>query len=137
MASFEFTASLTEAEDIHLVLLTNNTTHQIHLSTEPKTFTFEIDEDIDQDIKFVMSNKLPNANKFDSSGNFIRNPMIKITEIKIENFNIDHWVSTFGVYKLDEDPNKQEKFYEYMGCNGIVGFTIRGPLWQWLLENIS
>lgn len=137
MATFEFTASLTEEENILLVLIINNKQHNIELSTVSKTFNFDIDEDLDLNVRFVMSNKLPSANRFDSRGYFIRNPMIRITEIKIENFTIDHWISNHSTYTLDDNLTQPEKFYEYMGCNGTVEFTIHGPLWQWLLENIS
>ena len=134
MASFDFEASLTEPDQLLFTVIFNHTEYSLDLSLDPKKFQFEFDGDETQTIKFRMANKLPNSTVVDSLGNFIKNPMIKISNIQLEGFNIDYWIQKNNVYRID---NRTESFCEYMGCNGEVEFTIQAPSWQWLLENIS
>ena len=82
-----------------------------------------------------MSNKKDSDNILDGQGNFIKNPMVQVKNVNLESFNIDQWIYDNNTYILED--NRVEKFCDYMGCNGRVQFTINGPIWQWLLENIS
>lgn len=104
------------------------------------TFSLDIPDSGTQEIRLVMSGKQPTDTTFDSSGNFVKNPMIEIRSIVIESCDCQRWVSENSKYTHNfNDGNADtivDSFDTCMGCNGSVSFEIVTPVYVWLLDTI-
>jgi hypothetical protein len=108
-----------------------------------ETYHFRTDVNDDQEItrklKIVMTGKTSEHTQLDSDGNIIKDAMLGIHNITIDENDIDHIFYKIATYQHDFNGTGVEhvdKFFGHMGCNGIVTFEFATPGYQWLLENM-
>lgn len=75
----------------------------------------------------------------DDTGNIIDDLLINVSNICIEEINIDTLVWNLSQYHHDQNGTSVmgiDRFYGTMGCNGIVKLNFSTPIYLWLLENM-
>ena len=104
-----------------------------------QTIKFELElEDGDQELQFIMKNKTVEHTQVDDNGNIIADLFLTITDMQIDNIDLDLNFHNNCVYQHDfngtQDPI-EDSFHGTMGCNGTVTFKFAIPFYIWLLEN--
>ena len=104
-----------------------------------QTIKFELElEDGDQELQFIMKNKTVEHTQVDDNGNIIADLFLTITDMQIDNIDLDFNFYDNCVYHHDcngtQDPI-EDSFHGTMGCNGTVTFKFAIPFYIWLLEN--
>jgi len=104
-----------------------------------QTIQFELElEDGDQELQFIMKNKTVEHTQVDDAGNIIADLFLTITDMQIDNIDLDLNFHNNCVYQHDfngtQDPI-EDSFHGTMGCNGTVTFKFAIPFYIWLLEN--
>ena len=104
-----------------------------------QTIQFDLElEDGDQELQFVMKNKTEEHTQIDDNGNIIADLFLTITDMQIDNIDLDLNFHNNCVYQHDcngtQDPI-EDSFHGTMGCNGTVTFKFAIPFYIWLLEN--
>lgn len=106
----------------------------------PINFTTSIsDDDATHVLKFILSGKTAAMTKIDDQGNIIEDATLDITNLTLDNIEIDDLVSAHCVYEHDlngNGPVTKEKFFSTMGCNGTASLEFSTPIYLWLLENM-
>ena len=104
-----------------------------------QTIQFELElEDGDQELQFIMKNKTVEHTQVDDNGNIIADLFLTITDMQIDNIDLEFNFQDNCVYHHDfngtQDP-VEDSFHGTMGCNGTVIFKFSVPFYIWLLEN--
>lgn len=104
-----------------------------------QTIQFELElEDGDQELQFIMKNKTVEHTQVDDNGNIIADLFLTITDMQIDNVDLEFTFQDNCVYHHDcngtQDPI-EDSFHGTMGCNGTVTFKFAIPFYIWLLEN--
>jgi hypothetical protein len=142
--NFKFTAKTTDVGNpLGLTVKHNNqTVFDTDQLIEPKTVAIDIDDEID-DVEHVVSiilkNKTAEHTKIDDQGNIIADSLITISEILMDDIEIDQLFFEKSQYTHSFNSNAEfvtETFYGTMGCNGTVEFKFTTPTYIWLLENM-
>lgn len=110
-------------------------------TSEPQILTVEFDdhEDGKHLLEFVMSGKTIDHTKIDDQGNIVEDRVIRITDISLDDIDLNYIFTKNSVYLNDRNGTQdavQEPFYDVMGCNGVVQFRFTTPVYLWLLENL-
>ena len=90
-------------------------------------------------MSFVFKNKQPWHTIVGDNGDFLQDPVITITNFKIDDIDCDHILQQLGEYYHDFNGTGQttiQKFYGTMGCNGQVNLEFSTPIFVWLLEHM-
>jgi len=144
MDSFTFSCLVENTDVSHLLFLEIIVDDQVTFSrskiegTQIITFDFP-DIDGTHCMQLNMSGKTVLDTIIDSQGNFIKNPMLKISDIKFENINCDLIIVKSAVYTHTfngAQPQINDIFGGYMGCSGTVSFNFSTPIYSWLLDTI-
>ena len=101
-------------------------------------FTID-DAEAAQKVQFIMSGKTAEHTKIDEHSNIIADAMIKINNVTIDGINIDQLFIDKTQYNHDfnsTQPAIVDRFYGFMGCNGVLTFEFSTPIYLWLLENM-
>jgi hypothetical protein len=88
-------------------------------------------------MKFCMKGKTAQHTSINEHGEILSDSLIRITNICLDQINIDQLVYTHAVYQHDTNGTTRlgnHKFYGDMGCNGVVTLPISIPMYLWLLE---
>jgi hypothetical protein len=109
--------------------------------TETYHFRHDIndDEEIARQLKIVMTGKTPDHTQLDSTGNIIKDAMLGINNITMDENDIVNIFYKIATYQHDFNGTgveHTEKFFGHLGCNGAVTFEFATPGYQWLLENM-
>ena len=109
--------------------------------TETYHFRHDIndDEEITRRLKIVMTGKTTEHTQLDQDGDIVKDAMLGINNITMDNINIDLIFYKIATYQHDFNGTgveHVEKFFGNMGCNGTVEFEFATPGYLWLLENI-
>lgn len=114
--------------------------HQHSHVTETYHFKHNInDEDASHQLKIVMTGKMPEHTQLDHAGNIVKDAMLSISNIAMDEINIDYVFHKLATYQHDFNgtgPSGSHAFFKHMGCNGTVEFEFSTPGCLWLLENI-
>jgi hypothetical protein len=106
----------------------------------PESLTFDIEEDDDQhELRFVLSNKLPEHTKINESGEILSDALITVEDLLFDEIKLGQIVINKATYTHDFNGSQAEtvnKFYGAMGCNGVVSLKFTTPIYVWLLENM-
>jgi hypothetical protein len=97
------------------------------------------EENATQTLQFIMSGKATKHTKIDDQGNITSDAMLTIRNIIMDDINISMMFNGLATYSHNfnsTQPAIEEKFYDNMGCNGIVTFEFTTPFYLWLLENM-
>ena len=106
---------------------THSLSHEVNLEEGDRTFDI------------VLSGKTSEHTKIDEAGNIVSDVLIKITNIALDDINIDQLMSEQAVYTHDSNGTTElteHKFFGPMGCNGTVTLKFTSPFYLWLLENM-
>ena len=116
------------------VLLTNN-----HLQ-EKIVFSHDIsDDDGEHELKIIISGKTSNHTQIDTQGNIIKDAMLLLSNVAVDELEVNQLFLDKCVYTHDFNgthPKIEQAFYGVAGCNGIISFKFSTPLYLWLLENM-
>jgi hypothetical protein len=143
-AAFSFTATPTDPESpLGLtVWLNDSVLFDTDRLTTAQTISAAVDdevEDVEHTVKIVLKNKTAAHTKVDESGEIVKDSMIAISNIKLDDIEIDQLFFDQSCYihshNGDADP-VQDRFYGNMGCNGVVEFKFSTPVYIWLLESM-
>jgi hypothetical protein len=109
--------------------------------TETYHFRHDVDDDVEMGrrLKVVMTGKTSDHTQIDHDGNIVKDAMLSIHNITIDDINIDYTFCKTATYDHDfngTDVKLTHKFFGHMGCNGVVKFEFATPSYMWLLENM-
>jgi hypothetical protein len=109
--------------------------------TETYHFRHDVDDDVEitRKLKIVMTGKTSDHTQIDHDGNIVKDAMLGIHNITLDDINIDLIFYKIAMYDHDfngTDVKLTDKFFSHMGCNGTVEFEFATPGYLWLLENI-
>jgi hypothetical protein len=139
----EFDISTTDAAaELGVEVWLNETCiYQSDHVTETYHFRHDIndDEEITRRLKIVMIGKTSDHTQLDNDGNIVKDAMLGIHNITMDEINID--LIFYKIATYDHDFNGTgvkltHKFFGHMGCNGTIGFEFATPGYLWLLENM-
>ena len=97
------------------------------------------EEEITHRLHIVMTGKTSEHTQLDQSGNIVKDAMLGINNITMDENDIDNIFYKIATYQHNLNgtgPECTEKFFGHMGCNGTVAFEFTTPGYQWLLENM-
>jgi hypothetical protein len=123
------------------VWLDETCVYQTDHVTETYHFRHDIndDEEITRRLKIVMTGKMPDHTQLDHDGNIVKDAMLGIHNITMDEINIDLIFYKIATYQHDFNGTGvkgSHKFFQHMGCNGTIEFKFATPGYLWLLENI-
>jgi hypothetical protein len=139
----EFDISTTDAAaELGIAIWLDETcVYQSHHVSETYHFRHDIndDEELTHILKIIMTGKTSDHTQLDQSGNIVKDAMLRIHNITMDENDIANIFYKIATYQHDfngTDVEHAEKFFGYMGCNGTVTFEFATPGYQWLLENM-
>ena len=83
------------------------------------------DEEIARRLKIVMTGKTTDHTQLDHDGNIVKDAMLGIHNIMLDEINIDLIFYKIATYQHDFNGTgtmSSHKFFQHMGCNGTVEF---------------
>jgi hypothetical protein len=109
--------------------------------TETCHFRHDINDEheVAHRLKIIMTGKTSDHTQLDSNGAIVKDAMLSITNITMDEINIDYVFHKLATYQHDFNgtgPSGSHAFFKYMGCNGTVEFEFSTPCYLWLLENM-
>jgi predicted GNAT family N-acyltransferase len=111
-----------------------------HVTGQQQVFVEINDNDAEQELRFVMKNKLPSHTQIDSQGNIVSDARLILTDLTFDEISLGNLVSENTVYTHDQNAQLQtpiqDKFYSEIGCNGTVSLKFTTPMYLWLLEHL-
>jgi len=143
-AAFSFTATPTDPEaPLGLsVWLNDSVLFDTDCFVKTQTICVEFDdeiEDVEHTVKIVLKNKTAAHTKINESGEIVKDSMISITDVKLDDIELGQVFFEQSCYvhafNKEEEP-VVDQFYGNMGCNGFVEFKFSTPMYIWLLENM-
>lgn len=96
-------------------------------------------EDGEHWLKIVLKNKTQENTKIDHEGNIVADSLINVSNICLDEINIDTMMHNLADYVHDGNGTKTiavHDFYGNLGCNGRVQLKFSAPVYLWLLENM-
>ncbi len=90
-------------------------------------------------LEITLVGKTAEHTKLDDSGNIIEDLLVNVSNICVEEINVDALVWDLAQYHHDQNGTSFmsiNKFYGTMGCNGIVKLEFTTPIYIWMLENM-
>jgi hypothetical protein len=143
LTPIEFDISTTDAAaELGIAIWLDETcVYQSHHVIETYHFRHNIndDEEVTQRLKIVMTGKTSDHTQIDHDGNIVKDAMLGIHNITLDDINIDLIFYKIAMYDHDfngTDVKLTDKFFGHMGCNGVVQFEFSTPGYIWLLENM-
>lgn len=133
-----------QASDSDLCLevkLNSQTKFKKILSTNTESIKFDFDDSNDskQVLELVMSGKLPEHTVLDSAGHIVKDRLIEIIDVSLDEIKLGQLFLDQAIYLHDFNGTTekiQDKFFGTMGCNGIVRLEFSSPVYLWLLDNM-
>lgn len=95
--------------------------------------------DAENELCIVLSGKLPEHTQLDSNGNIVADALITIKNIQFDGVDCSEIVSNVGSYQHDFNGTGEltdSKFYNSLGCNGVLTIKFTTPIYLWLLEHM-
>lgn len=116
------------------VLLKNN-----HIQ-EKINFSYDISDNADEhELKIKLFGKTLEHTQIDAAGNIIKDVMLQISNVLIDEIDIDKLFLEKCKYIHDfngTQPEIADNFFGIAGCNGTISFRFSTPIYLWLLENM-
>jgi hypothetical protein len=82
---------------------------------------------------------LPEHTKIDEQGNIISDATLQISNVSIDELDVDQLFLEKCVYTHDfngTQPKIEDTFHGIAGCNGTISLKFNTPVYLWLLENM-
>lgn len=98
-----------------------------------------LDDNRERELRIIVSGKTQDHTKVDEQGTIIKDVVIHINNITIDNIDITQLFNEKCVYTHNfngTQPEIQDTFYGSAGCNGTIGLKFTTPIYLWLLENM-
>lgn len=116
------------------VLLSN------HHVQEKIKFSHDInDDDVEHQLRVVMSGKISDHTRVDEAGNIVKDATLQISNVVIDDIDVNQLFLEKCVYTHnfnDTQPEIADTFHGVAGCNGTISFEFSTPIYLWLLENM-
>ena len=96
-------------------------------------------QEAQHELRIVMSGKKPEHTQLDSNGAIVKDAMLRITRVVIDDMDITQLLQQVSIYEHDHNGHSaplRETFFGDMGCNGTVTFRFSTPYYLWLLEHM-
>jgi hypothetical protein len=97
------------------------------------------DDDGEHELRIVLQGKLPEHTKIDEQGNIISDATLQISNVTIDDLDVNTVFQSNSVYTHDfngTQPEIKDTFHGIAGCNGTISFEFSTPIYLWLLENM-
>lgn len=97
------------------------------------------DDDGEHELRLVLQGKLPDHTKVDEQGNIISDATLQISNVTIDQLDVDQLFLEKCVYTHnfnDTQPEIKDTFFGIAGCNGTISLKFNTPVYLWLLENM-
>jgi hypothetical protein len=97
------------------------------------------DDDGEHELRIVLQGKLPEHTKIDEQGNIISDATLQISNVTIDDLDVNTVFQSNSVYTHDfngTQPEIKDTFHGIAGCNGTISFEFSTPVYLWLLENM-
>jgi len=98
------------------------------------------DDDSEHYLYIIMKGKTYQDTFVDEEGNIVKDAIIDIKNLRIDDIDIDQLLCEQGLYIHDGNGTDAapsiHKFYGHMGCNGRVQLKFSCPIYIWLLETM-
>jgi hypothetical protein len=97
------------------------------------------DDDGEHELRLILQGKLPEHTKIDEQGNIISDATLQISNVVIDDLEVDKLFQSHSVYTHSfngTQPEIADTFHGIAGCNGIISFKFSTPIYLWLLENM-
>ena len=97
------------------------------------------DDDGEHELRLVLQGKLPDHTKVDEQGNIISDATLQISNVTIDELDVDQLFLEKCVYTHnfnDTQPEIKDTFFGIAGCNGTISLKFNTPVYMWLLENM-
>jgi len=122
------------------VLLDSTIVYEKAHVTENIAFAHDLsDDDGDHVLEIELFGKRPEHTVINEAGEIVKDAMLAVSNIMIDDLDIFKIVNDVGVYHHSfngtADPF-DDKFFGDMGCNGTVKVKFSTPVYLWLLENM-
>ena len=122
------------------IRLDNTVLMKNHHVQEKIAFEYDInDNDGEHKLQIVLTGKTTDHTRVDADGNIIKDATLTISNIVIDDININQLFLDKCVYTHDfngTQPEIQDSFHGVVGCNGTISFEFSTPIYLWLLENM-
>jgi len=122
------------------IWLDNTVLLKIDHVQEKIDFEYDInDDDGEHELQIILTGKNTDHTQIDEDGNFIKDATLTISNIVIDDININQLFLDKCVYTHDfngTQPEIEDTFYGIAGCNGTISFKFSTPIYLWLLENM-
>jgi hypothetical protein len=122
------------------VWIDNACMYQTEHVTEQYHFSHDIsDDDSKHELKIILKGKTNNHTEIDEQGNIIKDAMISISNIQIDEIDVTQVFHTQTQYHHNfngTQPDIEDTFHGLMGCNGTLSLKFTTPIYLWLLENM-
>lgn len=122
------------------IRLDNTVLMKNHHVQEKIAFEYDInDDDGEHKLQIVLTGKTTDHTRVDADGNIIKDATLTISNIVIDDININQLFLDKCVYTHDfngTQPEIQDSFHGVVGCNGTISFEFSTPIYLWLLENM-
>ena len=122
------------------VLLDKKSVYRSDHVTDLVDLTVDIvEDDAEHQLTFCLFGKTPEHTEVDDQGNIVKDSVLTITDITLDDIDINHLFTEHAVYTHDFNGSQEEikdKFYGAAGCNGSITITVSTPVYIWLLENL-
>jgi hypothetical protein len=122
------------------IWLDNNMLFKNHHVQQNIEFSHDInDDDGDHELQIVITGKTPDHTKVDADGNIIKDAVLQISNVVIDELDFNQLFLDKCVYTHDFNGTQTEikdTFFGVAGCNGTISFKFSTPIYLWLLENM-
>lgn len=114
---------------------------QLDHVTEPANFYHLFDDETEQThvIKITVSGKKPEHTVIDQQGNIVSDSLLVLDNFALDGICIDSLMSNIVDYHHNGNgftESTVDQFYNNIGCNGDLIFSVGTPVYLWLLERL-
>ena len=138
--SFDINTSDSTAKIGVAVWINDTCVYQTDHLTEPQHVNCEVtDDDGDRELRIMISGKTLDHTLVDKTGNIIKDVVVNISNITIDEIDVGQLFNEKCVYTHDfngTQPEIEDTFYGVAGCNGTISLKFSTPIYLWLLENM-
>ena len=90
-------------------------------------------------LEIELRDKLPSHTQIDANGTILKDSLLQVSGFKLDGIELKHMFFDRCIYRHDHNGHAkidEDKFWDTMGCNGVVTFKFSSPVYLWLLENM-
>jgi hypothetical protein len=99
-------------------------------------FDHTIEEDSDYTLEIRLENKDDSDTKVDEHGQIVKDMLLNIESIEIDDINVENLIWSISKYTPDDKDLPTLTKCTSLGWNGTYYFPFSSPFYVWLLENL-